>query len=81
MSSQLGFIRKLEVAVVWRCNELKSCVVPVVVAQRPAVGETHPRDEPPPTAASDATCSYSTRGDIGSTAARHSDAYRWRIVC
>ena len=33
---------------VWRRNELKSCVVPVVVAQRPAVGETHPRDKPPP---------------------------------
>ena len=48
-SSQLGLVRELEVAVVGRRTELESsCAVPVVVAQRPVVGETHPRDEPPP---------------------------------
>ena len=47
-SSQLDLIRELEVAVIGRRTELESCVVPVVVAERPAVGEIHPRDDPPP---------------------------------
>ena len=47
-TSQLDLVHELEVAVVGRRIELESCVVPVVVAERPAVGDTHPRDEPPP---------------------------------
>ena len=49
-SAQLALIRELGVAVIGRRrSELESsCAVPVVVAQRPAVGETHPRDELPP---------------------------------
>ena len=46
-SSQLDLIRELEVAVIGRRTELESCVVPVIVVGRPAVGKTHPRDEPP----------------------------------
>ena len=48
-SSQLDLIRVLEVAVVGRRTELESScvVVPVVVAERPAVGDIHPRDELP----------------------------------
>ena len=40
-SPQLDLVRELEVAVIGRRTELKSCVVPVVVAERPAVGERH----------------------------------------
>ena len=41
-TSQLGLIHDLEVAVIGRRIELESCVVPVVVAERPAVvGELH----------------------------------------
>ena len=49
-SSQLAVVRELEVAVIGRCTELESslCVLPVVVAVRRAVGDTHPRDAPPP---------------------------------
>ena len=47
-SSQLDLVRELEVAVIGRRTELESCAVPVIVAERPAVGETHSRDEPPP---------------------------------
>ena len=48
-SSQPNLVRELEVAVIGRRTELESsCVVSVVVAERPVVGETHPRDEPPP---------------------------------
>ena len=48
-SSQLDLVRELEAAVIGRRTELESsCVVPVVLALRPAVGETHPRDELPP---------------------------------
>ena len=43
-TSQLDLIRDFEVAVIGRRTELESCVVPVVVAVRPAVGETHPRN-------------------------------------
>ena len=45
-TSQLSIILELGAAVVGRRTELESCVV--LVAERPAVGETHPRDEPPP---------------------------------
>ena len=43
--SQLGLFRELEIAVIGRRIELESsCVLPVVVAERPAVGDTHSRD-------------------------------------
>ena len=78
-TSQLALLRGLEVAVVGRRIEIEPCLVPVLVPERPAIGETHLRDAPqaPPLPQSAQTRRVA-RGGTASAAARHRDTRCWR---